>query len=404
MITTENRNNYHGNETMRTGENGIRKAFAQVLWVLAIIGFLTLAGALSIIVSNPYHLGSLARAIWYIEREGLQTKPADTLVEGAIRGVVAALGDPYSTYLSREELKELEINLGDSFGGIGIEVGTDKENRIRVLAPIKNTPAARAGLKSGDIILKINDENTSGMTIEEAVNLIRGEKGTEVRITVFREADNQEHEFRIIRDEINVESVESKLLETEPPVAYIQITRFAENTGSEFREHLEKMIIDRKARGLIIDLRDNPGGRFDAVLEVADIIMSRGNIVKIADYKGKSEVYSAGPGGVNLPIVVLVNGGSASSSEILAGALKDNGLAILVGEKTYGKGLVQTLYDLPGGDAIKLTTDKYYTPKGTDINQIGIVPDYIVANPVHGNRDAQLDKALELLKKKIKQE
>lgn len=368
----------------------------------AIIGLVVVGAVTYCIITNQYSLGSLVKLVWLMENESLKDKSRTIMVQGAMKGIVDAINDPYSTYLSKAEFEDLDVRIQGSFSGVGIVVAADKDNRITVVAPLRKSPAARAVIKSGDIITNINGDTTKGMTVEDAVELIRGEIGTQVEITVFRESDKDEHVFKVIRDNITVDSVDSRMIKKEPAIAYVQISQFTSQTPEEFRKHMQNML-DKGAKGLILDLREDPGGDFASAVEIADTILSRGTIVKIADRNGKSEVYSASAGGLNMPIVVLVNKGSASSAEILAGALKDNKVAVLVGEKTYGKGLVQTVFPLHGGDALKLTTDKYYTPNGTDINQIGIVPDYVVDNPPNAEPDAQLQKATDIVMTKLSQ-
>lgn len=335
-----------------------------------------------------------------METESLKAKPRTTIVQGAMKGMVDAVGDPYTTYLTKSEFDDLNSKIQGGFPGVGIVVAADKDNKITIIAPIKKSPAAYAGLKSGDIIININGDTTRGMTVEEAVERIRGEVGTQVEITIFRTSDKKEHVFKVIRKYINVPSVDSRMIKKKPAVAYIQISQFTEKTPDDFRKQLQNML-DKGAEGLILDLREDPGGDFGAAIEIADMILTKGDIVKISDRKGSSEVYTATSGGLDMPIIVLVNKGSASSAEILSGALKDNKVAVLVGEKTYGKGLVQTVFPLRGGDALKLTTDKYFTPNGTDINQIGIVPDYVVNNPTGDKPDNQLKKAIDLMLVKL---
>ena len=270
-----------------------------------------------------------------------------------------------------------------------------------MVAPIKDSPAAKAGIRSGDIITAINGESTQGLTVDDAVKLIRGEAGTQVEIRVYRESIKDELDFKIIRQNITVDSVDSEITRSDPDIGCIQITHFTMKTPSEFSKHLNSLIKEG-VRGVIIDLRQNPGGDFNAAVEIADVIMDRGDIVKIVNRNGRARVYEASSGGLDIPMVVLINQGSASSSEILAGALKDHKIATLVGEKSYGKGLVQTVYPLPGGAALLLTTDKYYTPNDVDINEVGIIPDYVVKNPDDSSSDAQMKKALQVLKEKLR--
>lgn len=379
-----------------------RNVFQGFVYFFAILGLIFLGGFFFLFASNQYNLGSLIKVFWLTETRSLAAPPTSSLVQGSIKGLVGSLGDPYSNYMAQEEYEELGYRLQGSFNGVGIVVGAGKEKQITVVAPIKNSPAARAGVKSGDVITAINGESTQSLTVDDAVKLIRGEPGTQVELTVYRESSKKELNFKIVRQSITLDSVDSKVLKNEPDIGYLQISHFTMNTPKEFREHLNS-VIDKGVRGIIIDLRENPGGDFNSAVEIADMILNKGDIVKIVNRDRKSRVYEASTGGLDMPMAVLINQGSASSSEILAGALKDNNVAVLVGEKSYGKGLVQTVYPLSGGDALLLTTDKYYTPNDVDINQIGIVPDYVVKNPENARSDVQMEKALELLKTKIKE-
>lgn len=376
-------------------------ALQTITVVFALFGLIVFGGISYGLLTNYDGMASMARIYWYLNTISLREISNQGMMQGAMRGMVESLNDPYSTYLSKEENEELRVKVKGSFSGIGIVFGPDKDKRIRVIAPIKNTPAAKAGLKSKDIITEINGESTKGMTVDEAQHLIRGENGTQVRLTVFRESAKKELEFKIIRQKINVPSVDSKMLTGD--IGYLQITQFTNNTPTEFEANLRKLA-EKDPKALVIDLRDDPGGDFDASITVADYLLDHGLIVKTANRVGDTEVSEAGPPGVDLPMAVLVNKGTASAAEILSGALKDNKAAFLVGEKTYGKGLVQTVIELPGKDALKITTNKYFTPNGTDINQIGITPDYSLSNPENGNKDLQLDKAVALLKEKIARE
>lgn len=379
-----------------------RSVFQVIVYSLAIIGLIFVGGFIYLFTANQYNLGSLVKVYWLTETRALEDPTTSSLIQGSIKGLVSALGDPYSNYLARDEYEELGYRLQGSFNGVGIVVGAGKENQITVVAPIKNSPAAKAGIKSGDVIIAINGESTQGLTVDDAVDLIRGEPGTQVEITVYRETSNDELKFPIVRQSITLDSVDSEIVKNEPDIGYIQISHFTMNTPNEFGKHL-KSVTGKGARAIILDLRENPGGDFNSALEIADMILEKGDIVKIVNRNRKARVYEASAGGVNIPMVVLINQGSASSSEILAGALKDHKAAVLVGEKSYGKGLVQTVYPLPGGDALLLTTDKYYTPNDIDIDQIGIIPDYVVKNPENARSDAQMEKALEILKAEIRE-
>jgi carboxyl-terminal processing protease len=307
----------------------------------------------------------------------------DALLEDAMRGMLAGL-DPHSSYLNKEEFAEINVQTSGRFGGLGIEVQAFN-GFVRVIAPIDETPAARAGIQAGDVIVKIDDTAVKGLTLTEAVKKMRGEPGTPIVLTVLREGTNDPMTFEMKRDVINVSSVRSRMLE--PGIAYLRVTTFSSSTGKGLAEEfkkLKKAAPDGKLRGMVLDLRNNPGGVLNAAVEVSDAFLDKGNIVSI---KGRindaNREYNATPGDMleGKPLVVLVNGGSASASEIVAGALQDHKRGLLVGTKTFGKGSVQTILPLQNDSAIKLTTARYYTPSGRSIQAEGIGPD-IAIRPV----------------------
>lgn len=373
------------------------RALRSITAVLAIIGLITVLGTGALLVANPNSLGSMAQLVLLVKSDSLYPLKTEPAVQGAMAGLVASLGDPYSQYLNPKEFEEMNIRVQGTFGGIGIVVGADEEGKIKVVSPIKGTPAERAGIKTGDIIFTVNGESTRNLSTDQVVEMMRGEPGTELRLVVLR--GKEEKSFRLIRQIINVPSVEWKMLEQTPAIGYIRLNQFNSHSDREMSEAL-KAVSEKKAQGLILDLRDNPGGDLNVAVNIADMFMENGTIVIIQNAKGEKRTFEAKPGSVKLPMVVLINGGSASASEILSGCLKDHRLAQLVGEKSFGKGLVQTIFPLRGGDALKLTTDKYLTPAGTDINKIGIQPDFVVKDTIEG-KDQQLDRALELLNKNI---
>ena len=329
---------------------------------------------------------------------------AQKLVYGAINGMLKATGDPYSNFFNPEESKSFSQDIEGSFEGIGAELGI-KDEFLTVIAPLDNSPAQKAGLRAGDKILKVDDKIVADFTIDEAVNLIRGKKGTEVKLTILHEGDNETKEVSIVRDTIEVKSV--KLEFKDDGIAYVKITKFSDSTDKEFNLAANE-IISKKAHGIILDLRNNPGGLLDKSVEVASRMMPKGKVVVAEeDSAGKKEsLYTSGGDKLSsIPMVVLVNEGSASASEILAGALKDNQGLTLIGKKTFGKGCVQQLMDLPGGSSVKITVAKWLTPNGDYIQDKGINPDIEVemtSDDYNNNRDPQLDKAMEILKEKIK--
>ena len=377
-------------------DNKIFRGFTIFFSILGLLVFLSVG---FVFATNASGWSSMLSVMGLIKAESLYTPHSNQMIEGATAGIVASLNDPYSKYLNKKQWQELKLQLNAEFGGIGVYVVEMEGGKLTIVSPIKWTPAARAGLKNGDIITQINGDSTIGMTQDDAVQLMRGDPGTQLELSVFRTDEGKEYDFKIVREIINVPSVEDKMVSDTPLLGYIKLNQFHARSAQEIANSVNKME-DQKIKGLILDLRDNGGGDFDAALAIADILLDKKEVVSVKDAKGKETVHNAGAGSYNAPLIVLVNKNSASASEILAGALQDNGRAVLVGEKTYGKGLVQTVYPLRDGGALKLTTQKYFTPKGTDINQIGINPDHVVTNPDKGDKDPQLERAIDLLKQK----
>lgn len=300
----------------------------------------------------------------------------EELLEHAIRGMLDGL-DPHSAYLNPEEFKEISISTSGKFGGLGIEVQM-QNGFVRVVAPIDDTPAKNAGIEPGDLIIRINDTAVKGLSLMDAVKMMRGEPGTDITLTVLREERNEPFKVEITRDIIRVKSVKSRLLE--PGYGYLRITQFSNRTGESLQREIEalKSESETSLNGLVLDLRNNPGGVLDAAVAVSDAFLDEGEIVSI---KGRAENtqqrYAAEPGDLlgGRPLVVLVNEGSASASEIVAGALQDKGRAVVMGARTFGKGSVQTIVPLQNDAALKLTTARYYTPSGRSIQAEGIKPD-----------------------------
>jgi carboxyl-terminal processing protease len=307
----------------------------------------------------------------------------DALLEDAMRGMLAGL-DPHSSYLNKEEFAEINVQTSGRFGGLGIEVQSFN-GFVRVIAPIDDTPAARAGIQTGDLIVKIDDAAVKGLSLTEAVKKMRGDPGTRIVLTVLREGAAEPLTFDMTRDIISVSSVRSRMLE--PGIAYLRVTTFSSSTGKGLAEEFKKLRTAApggKLKGMVLDLRNNPGGVLTAAVEVSDAFLDKGAIVSI---KGRindaNREYNSTPGDLldGKPLVVLVNGGSASASEIVAGALQDHKRGLIVGNKTFGKGSVQTILPLQNDSAIKLTTARYYTPSGRSIQAEGIGPD-IAIRPV----------------------
>lgn len=332
----------------------------------------------------------------------------EDLIEGAEKGLFMGLDDPYSEYLTKEDMDTLREETEGEFIGIGIIV-TNVDDNITVISPIKDTPAMKHGIKPGDIIVKVGDETFSGKQLNDAINKIKvpidkkkkilgNEDYGSVHLTILR--GEELIEMDVERKTIPYQTVDSKMQPDK--IGYIEITQFAEGTAKDFKKTLKKLQ-DEKMQGLIIDLRNNPGGLVDEVAEVADSIMGEATVVYTQNRAGeKSYIKSDEKGQLDIPLVLLVNEGSASASEILSGAVRDNEIGKLVGEKTFGKGLVQIVQELNDGTGYKLTTEQYFTPKGENINKKGIKPDYEIKLDeekfLKENKDTQLEKAIEVVK------
>ncbi len=299
----------------------------------------------------------------------------DELFENAIRGMLSGL-DPHSAYLNAEEFSELRIGTTGEFGGLGIEVGME-DGFVRVVSPIDDTPAQRAGMQAGDLIIRLDDTPVKGLTLNDAVKLMRGRPGSIISLTVIREGEDQPLNIDIERAVIKVTSVRSRMLDDE--FGYVRISNFQTKTTADMLKSIKKLKQENDGlSGLVLDLRNNPGGVLSGAVGVSDAFLNDGMIVYTDGRESDSQLrYDATSGDIldGAPLVVLVNGGSASASEIVAGAMQDHERAIIMGTKTFGKGSVQTIQDLPGGGAVKLTTSRYYTPQGRSIQALGIEPD-----------------------------
>ncbi|HAM32980.1 MAG TPA: peptidase S41 [Deltaproteobacteria bacterium] len=304
----------------------------------------------------------------------------DNLVKGAVTGMVQTL-DPHSSYLTPDMLKQVEVETKGAFGGLGIEIGT-KDGFLTVIAPIEDTPAARAGILAGDKIIRIENESTKNMNVMDAVKRLRGEPGTKVTITISRESLPEPKVFTLTRDIIKVKSVRSKSMGD--GIGYIRLAQFQQDSHQEVDRALQGFLKEKEGmKGLILDLRNNPGGLLDQAVRIADEFVDSGLIVytdgRVEAQKTKYAAHKEGTY-AGFPIVVLVNAGSASASEIVAGALQDHGRAIIIGQRTFGKASVQTILPLDDGSALRLTTARYYTPNGRSIQAKGIEPDIVVSN------------------------
>lgn len=338
---------------------------------------------------------------WNVIEQKYKIEPLDKqeMVYGAISGMVNSLKDEYTVFLSPEENDMFNQDMKGSFGGIGAEIGF-RNGFLTVIAPLKGSPAEKAGITSGDKIIKVDDKDISGLNIDEAVMRIRGEKGTKVKLTILHKNNEKTTDIDVVRDIVVINTVEWAIIGDR--VAHISINQFKEDTGKEFDQIIDKVLIE-EPKGIVLDLRNNPGGYFNVAIDIASRFIDEGKTVVIQDSGESREKYAAlgGKRFDNIPVVVLINEGSASASEILAGALRDNNGVKLVGKNSFGKGLVQEMEKLRDGSAIKVTIAKWLTPQGVNINKDGIKPDYEVdysEDDLKNDRDPQMDKALELLK------
>ncbi len=357
-------------------------------------------------IRNPLPLSeiqALAEVFGNIKQGYVEPVEDKKLLTGAVKGMLTEL-DPHSSYLDPEENKEFETGIKGEFGGLGIEVGTE-EGYVKVVSPIEDTPAFRAGIKANDLIIKIDDTTTKGISLNDAVKRMRGKPKTAIKLTVARKGESKPLEFSIVREVIRVQSVKAKLFE--PGYAHLRITQFQEPTVADMARNLDRLYKESngKLSGIVLDLRNNPGGLLHASIGVSAaflepktlVVSSNGRLPDTKhEYLATPEEYAFRaredqlrilPAGLkSVPIVVLVNDGSASASEIVAGALQDHKRAIIMGQQTFGKGSVQTKINLSNGAGMKLTTARYYTPSGRSIQAKGIVPDWLVTETAEGDR------------------
>ena len=314
-----------------------------------------------------------------------------------------AVGDPYTTYLDTSDYEEMVMSTRGSYGGIGIIVTADDDGYVSVISPIEGTPGERAGLGTGDRIIRVDHQPVTGGRLDDAVSLMRGEPDTEVVVEVLKRNGREPVELVIIRENIRIESVRSEVLENE--TGYIRITSFDEQTARDFKQHMDELL-DQGVRNLVLDMRNNPGGLLNQAIRIADMLLGEGLIVYTEDRHGNRREEQSDSKMYEMPLVVLMNEGSASASEILAGAIQDHERGTIVGVTSFGKGLVQELQRLPDGTGFKYTVSQYFTPEGRNIHDLGIVPDVIVELPdeteqpidgMENKDDIQLLKALELL-------
>ncbi len=355
-------------------------------------GFLYLMNAWS---SDVVSTLRVLRALQVVKSRYVEDVSVDTLMAGSIKGMVNSLNDPHSIYMDNKMFKDFMIETEGSFGGVGIVIGT-KDKLLTVVAPIEGTPGEKAGIKSGDQIIKIDGQDTKDLALDEAVNKIRGPEGSKVVLTIKRGEDTKD--YTLTRSNIQIKTVAGKMMDNH--IGYIRISMFNENTGDDFIHKLQELE-KQGMKAIVLDLRDNPGGLLNESVEVASQLVPKGPVVSVVTRDGQRETHSSNLAVPKYPVAVLVNGGSASASEIVAGAVQDTGVGTLIGTKTYGKGSVQTVIRLDEASAVKLTIAKYLTPKDRSINGVGIEPDITIELPETKDIDVQLEKALEVLKSKL---
>ena len=337
-----------------------------------------------------------------IKKDYVDDVDQSKMMDSAINGVLQSL-DPYSAYMSPELYKEMQTDTRGEFGGLGIEIGMES-GVVKVISPIDDTPAAAAGIKAGDYIVKIGDEQVQGKSLMEAVKLMRGPVGTSIKLTIKRKNVKKSLEFEIIRKIIEIKSVNSKILGPRKNLGYIRLKSFNENSDKQFLKIVKQFEKDSKVEGYILDLRNNPGGLLTQAINITDFFLDDGEIVSTKGRKASETRKFFAKRGDKIngkPIVVLINNGSASASEIFAGALKDHKRAIILGENSYGKGSVQSIVPLRNGGGIRLTISKYYLPSGNSISEVGVTPDILVRETennfkINSENDNQLNYALKL--------
>ena len=359
----------------------IRSRTGRLLFLLLLLGCVLAVAAgserLGMAGSKYEELAVFNNVLSIVEKNYVESVDDKKLIEGAVNGMLASL-DPHSSYLDRDTFKEMQVETKGSFGGLGIEI-TVKDGWVTVVSPIEGTPAYRVGIQSGDKIVKIEGKSTKNMSLMDAVKMMRGPKGSKITITIFREGMHKPEDYTITRAVIKIQSVRNNLLEN--GYGYVKIVSFQEGTEADLHSALENLQKQGKLRGLVLDLRNNPGGLLDQAVKVSDEFLEKGLIVytdgRVENQKMRFEATQK-KNFNNYPMVVLVNGGSASASEIVAGALQDHNRALILGTQTFGKGSVQTIIPLDDGSGLRLTTARYYTPSGRSIQAKGIVPDIVV--------------------------
>lgn len=354
-------------------------------------------------------LSKLSLLEQYIDDYYLNDLTAENYANGLYKGLISSLDDRYAAYYTEEEYEEISAVNEGKYVGIGCSISLDSETGVvTLIQPYEGGPADKAGIQTGDVLVAVGDENIAGLELSEVVGLVKGEEHTDVTLTIMRESSEEPIELVVTREEVETKTISYKMLDD--GIGYLAISGFKESTKEQFSQALDALK-DMDMKGLILDVRDNGGGSLDTVVNIADKLLPEGLIVYTRDKYDKGEDYeSTDKEYLDLPMVLLVNENSASASEVLAGALRDHEAATLVGTKTFGKGIVQSIFDLDDGSALKLTTSKYYTPNGDNIHEVGIEPDIVVEMDEEYKKkeeptmedDNQLQVAIECMKEKIK--
>ena len=381
--------------------NAKRKSFDMKIIIIFLFSFLILNKSFAETEKNIYEkIDLFSEVLNKIDKEYVESVNQSDAMDAAINGVLQSL-DPYSAYMSPEVFKDMQTETSGKFGGLGIEVGME-HGVVKVISPIDNSPASRVGVKAGDYIVKINDIQVQGKSLTEAVEIMRGPVGSDIKITVRRRGVKKAIIFKITREIIKIESVKSKYIDKS--VGYLRLTSFNENSGDQIKDKIKEFNKKKDIKGYILDLRNNPGGLLSQAIKISDFFLENGEIVSTKGRKiSENRRWFAKKGDLikGKTLIVLINEGSASASEIVAGALKDHKRAILVGENSYGKGSVQSIISLKNKGAIRLTISKYYLPSGKSISEVGITPDIEVeessdAFVMNTDTDNQLNFAVKL--------
>lgn len=325
-------------------------------------------------IGDPGALFQIVRTMHLIQRHYVGETDRKKIYDGALKGMVGVLNDPYSSYLDNQDFEALSTMTEGHFGGVGMVMGLRKDNQFVVVSPIEDTPAYKAGIKAGDILLKIDGEDLSGQSLNEVVKKIRGQDGSQVTLTLKRGSEEAK-DITVTRSDIKLKSVYGRM--DGDGIGYIRVTNFNEDTDKDFGEKLQQLR-DQGMKALVLDLRDNPGGLLESGVGVARYLVPKGPIVSVTDKDGNTQTESSSLEKVDFPLAVLVNHGTASAAEIVSGAIQDTGSGKLFGVKTYGKGVVQNIFLLSNQTAVKLTVARYYTPSGKSIDKVGITPDEVV--------------------------